>query len=120
MGLDTTHNCWHGPYSSFNSFRYDLGRQIGIDLDDYAGYRGEGVKDLESIEHDLMILFNHSDCDGGLSPRECLKIVNGLDNILDNLNTELKIETLKFEDKIKQFRDGCKKAAMLGENVEFY
>lgn len=113
MGLDTTHECWHGPYGSFKLFRYDLGRQIGINLDDYIGYGERGTKDLESIEHDLMPLFNHSDCDGELQPSECVKIANGLYDVLNNLNYELKIETWNFEDKIKQFMDGCKNAAEL-------
>lgn len=119
MGLDITHECWHGSYSSFNSFRYDLGRQIGINLDHYAGYGGVGVKNLESIEHDLMPLFNHSDCDGYLQPIQCGKIANALDGILSNLNHELEIETLNFENKIKQFRNGCRDAAKLNEIVEF-
>lgn len=70
MGLDTSHNCWHGPYSSFNRFRYSLGYQIGINLNDYSGYGKTGVKDLTKIEHELMPLFNHSDCNGILTVEE--------------------------------------------------
>jgi hypothetical protein len=29
MGLDTSHNCWHGAYSSFAHWRNDIGRVIG-------------------------------------------------------------------------------------------
>ena len=60
MGLDTTHDCWRGSYSSFNRFRYSLAEQIGINLDDYSGYN----------ENELMPLFNHSDCDGILTVEE--------------------------------------------------
>lgn len=120
MGLNTTHGCFDGPYSSFNSFRYDLARQIGIDLDDYIGYSNpEATKDLKSIDHDLMALFKHSDCDGELNPSECVKIANGLDQVLKKLNTELEVNSWNFEDTIKAFRDGCRKAAELNENVIF-
>ena len=68
MGLDTSHNAWHGPYSSFNEFRDMLAKQIGINLNDYYGYGG--TLDLMSIEHDIQPLLNHSDCDGELSVKE--------------------------------------------------
>lgn len=29
MGLDTSHNCWHGPYSAFARWRNDIARVIG-------------------------------------------------------------------------------------------
>lgn len=30
MGLDTTHNCWHGAYGSFKEFRELVGRAAGL------------------------------------------------------------------------------------------
>jgi hypothetical protein len=38
MGLDTTHNAWHGPYSSFNQWRHWLAEQIGIPLEIMEGF----------------------------------------------------------------------------------
>lgn len=38
MGLDTTHNAWHGPYSSFNNFRRQLAKHYGIPLDLMEGF----------------------------------------------------------------------------------
>ncbi len=32
MGLDTTHDCWHGPYSQFMRWRCWLAAQVGIPL----------------------------------------------------------------------------------------
>ena len=119
MGLDTTHNCWHGGYSGFNRFRYSLGYQIGIDLDDYLGYEGKKGKKLEDIDHDLMPLFNHSDCDGILTVEESKKIVNGLNSVLENFNEELECD-YNFKEKIIQFRDGCLDAISQNEIVEFY
>lgn len=119
MGLDTSHNCWHGPYSSFNRFRYSLGKQIGIDLDEYIGYGDKGTKDLASIEHDLMPLFNHSDCDGELSVEESKRIVNGLNNVLENFNEQIKAD-YNFKEKIVQFRDGCLDAISKNEVIDFH
>lgn len=119
MGLDTTHNCWHGAYSSFNRFRYSLGKQIGINLDDYIGYGDKGTKNLTEIEHDLMPLFNHSDCDGYLSLDESEKIANGLNQVLDNFNDKLDMD-FDFKDEIIQFRDGCLDAISKNEIVRFH
>jgi len=123
MGLDTTHDCWHGPYSSFNQFRHELAKQIGIDLREYMGYGGNGLKDLQSIPHDIMPLLNHSDCDGELTPDECKKIANGLGEILNNLKIDKENEYLSsgsFRQHIIQFMNGCVNAAFMGEHVEFH
>lgn len=119
MGLDTSHNCWHGPYSSFNRFRYSLGKQIGIDLDEYIGYGDKGTKYLTSIEHDLMPLFNHSDCDGELTVEESKRIVSGLNNVLENFNEEIKTD-YNFKENIIQFRDGCLDAISKNEIIDFH
>jgi hypothetical protein len=120
MGLDTTHGCWNGAYSSFNTFRHNLANQIGINLDDYRGYGGE--KDLESIEHGIMPLLNHSDCDGSLSVEESKSIAEGLSFILDDLTLppeeEFNPYNLKF--KIERFRNGLLDAIENDEIVEFH
>ncbi len=119
MGLDTTHDCWHGPYSSFNKFRYRLAEQIGINLDDYAGYKGAGKKDLSTIDHGIMPLLNHSDCDGVLTVAECASIVTGLESILEKLPEPT--EPLDdFKENIEQFIKGCKDAIGKNEIVEFH
>ena len=119
MELDTAHDCWHGPYSSFNRFRYSLGHQIGIDLDDYAGYGKTGVKDLTKIEHELMPLFNHSDCDGILTVEESKQIVIGLNKVLENFNDKIEAD-YDFKENIIQFRDGCLYAIERNEEVDFH
>jgi len=119
MGLDTTHNCWHGPYSSFKDFRNALAAQIGIDLNDYIGYGSpDATKDLTSIDHDLMPLFNHSDCDGILTVEESKRIVKGLNSVLKNFNDQLDAPYY-FKEYIEQFRDGCLDAISKNEIIEF-
>ncbi len=117
MGLDTTHNCWHGSYGSFARFRDALARQIGINLDEYEGFGGE--KEFITVNHDIVPLLNHSDCDGDLDVEDCKKVVNGLNSILENFNETLEFDP-NFKDKIIQFRDGCLDAISNNEIVEFY
>lgn len=38
MGLDTTHGCWHGPYSAFGRFREYVARAAGIPLPLMEGF----------------------------------------------------------------------------------
>lgn len=119
MALDTTHDCFHGAYSTFNRFRYSLAEQIGINLDDYHGYSGENpTKQLDEIEHDLMPLFNHSDCDGRLTIKECKRIVSGLNDVLENFD-ESKDFDFDFKSRIIQFRDGCISAIEKKQMVKF-
>jgi len=118
MGLDTSHNCWHGPYSSFGRFRRCLGEQIGINLDEYLGYNQNGTKYLDSIEHDIKPLLNHSDCDGSLTVKESRQIAKGLTQILKNFNEELPSD-YNFKEKIIQFRDGCLDAVSKKQKVKF-
>ena len=121
MGLDTSHNCWHGPYSSFNNFRKALASQIDIDLNDYAGYGEKGIKNLESIPHDIMPLLNHSDCDGELSPDECAKIAKGIDSILASFDEAKAVKyPYNFKEKALQFRNGCLDAFSKNETVDFH
>jgi hypothetical protein len=126
MGLDTSHNAWHGPYSSFNRFRHWLASKAGINLSEYYGYGSKtATKDLDSINHKIMPLLNHSDCDGELTPVECKQIAEGIDEILNGLSKE-EIEDPENEyhfshlNKAKQFRDGCILAHSLNENIDFH
>jgi hypothetical protein len=127
MGLDTSHDCWHGPYSSFNQFRHALASCIGIDLKEYRGYGGNyATKDLASIEHGIMPLLNHSDCDGELSVEESKSIAEGLTQILESMGDsdeyeiDKKYEVWRFKEKIEQFRDGCLYAIEKNEIIEFH
>ena len=118
MGLDTSHNCWHGGYGRFNRFRYSLAEQIGINLDDYIGYHENAKKNLSEINHDLQPLFDHSDCDGNLDVDDCIKIVRGLNQVLKNFNDKIEADS-DFKERIIQFRDGCIDAISKNESVEF-
>jgi hypothetical protein len=41
MGLDTTHDCWSGPYSSFARWREEVARVVGVPLPLMEGFYSE-------------------------------------------------------------------------------
>jgi len=51
MGLDTSHDAWHGPYTAFMRWRRWVAKQIGIPLDLMEGFYSwewDGSEDLMS------------------------------------------------------------------------
>ncbi len=38
MGLDTSHDCWHGPYSAFNRWRHAVAKAALVPLDLMEGF----------------------------------------------------------------------------------
>lgn len=118
MGLQTSHSAFNGSYTQFNDFRYCLAAQKGLNLDDYKGYRGQGEKELKTIKGGLSILFQMSDCDGFLTPDECLKIASELTEVLDNYKFRF-FDYKEFKANVKQFKRGCIWAFSVNENLEF-
>ncbi|MDG1949479.1 MAG: hypothetical protein P8J32_01495 [bacterium] len=123
MGLDTTHGCWNGAYSSFGAFRKELAEQIGITLSDYQGFGGNLL--FDGLKHGIISLLDHSDCDGELSPEECTSVAQGLQQVIDGF-TECKLlqkdkgTAEYFIERCERFRDGCLKAIAANETVEFH
>lgn len=109
MGLDTTHECWHGPYSQFMRWREWLAAQIGIPLclmDGFVKYtydqsdvdslgpvdkKRDAIRALAilgeaipwSILHGdpIVRVLSHSDCDGKIPWWECKGIALRLTEI---------------------------------------
>ena len=82
MGLDTTHDCWHGAYSAFMRWRQKIAEVAGFgNLDDYAGFDGE----KEFPDHPLTPLLSHSDCDGEIAVSECAAMADALEALLPAL-----------------------------------
>lgn len=131
MGLDTTHNAWHGSYSGFAEWRKWLAEQIGINLDAMDGFQSsfkqtpKKIIKWESLPHDdLHYLLNHSDCDGSITSKRCGKIAKRLDQILKkvkpNKNIVLDYESEWKVQATKDFSKGCKKAFKLKQNIQFH
>jgi hypothetical protein len=113
MGLDTTHNCWHGAYSSFSRWRKTVADAAGYgNLDDYEGFGGK--KRWPDVEDDiLVVLLHHSDCDGEIYSKDCLPLAIRLERLIVLIKDE------DWQETTQQFVDGLRLAAELGENVEF-
>ena len=105
MGLDCSHEAFHGAYSAFNQLRQqvckavggsfpphtdaELLRRLGVgDVAEAMRFKWEGdrwfVPDGVTREAwpGLYLFLCHSDCDGTLSPTECLLVADDLDRVL--------------------------------------
>lgn len=77
MGLDLqvkhfrTENTKIGSYSGFNDFRETWGRHLGFELREMEGFGGS----KPWTDEPLQSFFNHSDCDGDISPEDCKEIL---------------------------------------------
>ena len=125
MGLDTTHNCWHGGYHSFNVWRNKVAEVAGYEIKKYNGFDAP-VLDWDSITEEnlmgnwgklpsdpLIILFAHSDCNGYIQWRSTKKIAERLKEI------EPKLEKGFFQDATRNFIKGLLKAHAQKEKVVF-
>ncbi len=134
MGLDTTHGCWHGPYSQFMRWREWLNLFImkergeaGDDAAKQIGYLGatreaidkawaEGHYEDQSIP--INVLMMHSDCDGEIPADVCGPLADALEGLLrympeSGIYDEKRPATLRFIG-------GLRLAASKNEPVGFH
>ena len=130
MGLDTPHDCWHGPYSSFNRWRNRVAQAAGYPVGtpdgdymtqvllDYSPYTHEnyfGKWEIAPAEP-MIVLICHSDCDGYIYPEHAGPLADRLKELLPLLQGE---DDVWFLEKTKQFIKGLKKASKRNQKVEF-
>ena len=139
MGLDTTHDCWHGGYGSFSIFREVLARAAGWPQDGDDSYPASGGSRInwdslpagwlmgegwEAVPEDpLIILAAHSDCDGSLP----VFALSPLADRLEELRPKVYDATMEYApawadvmpERVDQFVKGLRAAAAAGEPVEF-
>ena len=115
MGLDTTHGCFHGPYSAFSDWRGNVCAVAGYGpLDEYVGFGGS-MEWPDPKEDPLILLLRHSDCDGEISAKDCGPIAARLMSILPSM----KICGNWYLYTTQQWIDGLNTASKAGECVEF-
>ncbi len=131
MGLDTTHECWHGAYSAFNRWRTIVARMtLGIELDRMEGFERRllvGGLDRKPVSWDpyrnrpIVKLLNHSDCDGEILAEDCLAIAEELEAIMIRARDVPPGHghMINFAYSTQRWIDGLKLAAANGENVVF-
>ncbi|MES1181174.1 MAG: hypothetical protein ABUL44_00110, partial [Flavobacterium sp.] len=119
MGLDTSHNAWHGPYSSFRYWREMIASKIGVNLQKMEGFNGD-IPFSTLPENPINVLLDHSDCDGEIKWEDCGPLADALEQLLPQLNDHTHPLPNYYSDKTKQFIEGCRLAYSLQENIEFH
>lgn len=138
MGLDTTHECWHGAYSAFHRWRLKLAEVAGYKIGEIKNSDGSIARDMVIIDwgritHDnimgkwkktpddpLMILIAHSDCDGKIYPRHAKALAKRLEELLVLLPKDDDIGHIgNWRSKTKYFISGLYAAAKEKKPVEF-
>lgn len=144
MGLDITHECWHGAYSAFNRWRDKLGEVAGYTYHESPNGRGGQHPDIDwgNIEatigrnllgkwpeipvrpdgtsDPLIILLAHSDCEGIIQKEYCNALANRLEELIPILGEEDGGGHIgSYADKTQQFVIGLREAAVNNEDVEF-
>ncbi len=120
MGLDTSHDCWHGPYSLFSRWREAIAKAVGIPLMQMEGYQRDRSISLSwnlFKDHPLVPLLNHSDCEGSIASADCTKIADALEALPlfpESWNAE------DWREPTRRFIEGLRRAAAAGEDVEFH
>lgn len=115
MGLDTTHDCYHGSYSGFHNFRVDVAKAAGIELDEMEGFTDDGPgRPWSDLKPDhIHILLNHSDCDGEIPVGVQIALADRLDELVP-LVSEC------WRGHVALFSAGLREANARGEDVRFH
>lgn len=149
MGLDCSHDAFHGAYSAFNRLRqfvcastggsfpphwvqgpddpqpkgteWELERRTDIPNDCFQCGEGFPTEEWPGLYEFL----THSDCDGEISPEMCVNVADDLERLLPAME-QMKWECAGhiaaaggFVSAVKTFIAGCRAAAAAGEPLEF-
>ena len=126
MGLDTTHNAWHGSYMRFSKWRNEVAEIAGYSIVPFGRYRipqplldwGKYTESnsmgewAETPADPLIVLLVHSDCDGLIMPQQALPLADALEALLPRMEGWTRVRTI-------QFILGLRLAVELDEPVEF-
>jgi hypothetical protein len=93
MGLDTTHDCWHGPYSAFKDFRDAVAVAAKAEFDYVPSYEGHPMRaymgwwdEEHNYTEPLDVFFVHSDCEGYIFPNDAQQLIPRLLRLLPRLD----------------------------------
>lgn len=138
MGLDTSHNCWHGAYSAFNRWRHGVAEAAGYavwQVKYESGQLSDTVMidwghvteanlygDWETTPTDpLIVLIAHSDCEGAIRPAQAGPLAERLAELLPALpDGDGGGHVRNWRETTQQFIDGLRAAATAGQDVEFH
>lgn len=144
MGLDTTHNAWHGAYSAFHRWRQKLAEVAGLPplelMEGFYANDGNPCHDpfwrmpqdapfraglpikWGCLKPDALYeLLYHSDCDGSIPPESCKSIADRLEELLPLLPEEDAGGHIGiWREKTFQFIKGLRKAAKTKTGLHFH
>lgn len=149
MGLDTSHDCWHGAYSAFHRWRKEIARVAGLPpLELMKGFYSPLSKSLSTFfcgdyekseyyfsslnerlpiswnclrRRPLNILLRHSDYNGVIPWRSCGPIARELEALIPLLADEDAGGHIgNWREKTQKFVDGLRLASSLKESVHFH
>ena len=137
MGLDTSHDAWHGPYSSFNELRRAICKAAGGSFPPHP--KGATTPDGQPMRPDMYYLddeyeaahpglsafLRSNDCGGvEFSPEVAAQIANDLEKLLPALASmdEGRMNMILrggFRGATAQYIAGCRAAAAAGEPLTY-
>jgi len=118
MGLDVSHDAWHGAYSAFSRFRTQLAEAAGVKLSQMEGFEGSQRWDMEDP---LSQLLNHSDCDGIIESKHLKLLAERIRATIKNSQDKnLGGHCGNWHAKAEQFATGCMAAYEDGEDLDFH
>lgn len=135
MGLDTSHDCWHGPYSAFMRFRQRLWQLAMRERDEKAGGRASQAPDLmdtkeymgkpgaPSLHHFLPVtdplvwFFDHSDCDGFIAAELTLPMAQRMEDLTKQMSERALYDDIR--PALDRFIKGLRLAGARKQKVTF-
>ena len=119
MGLDFSHCDASWSYSGFNNFRRRLAKEIGVDIDEMEGFNGD--RPWSEVDDDIVHLLDHSDCDGDLSPNQCVIVAIRLEELVKSWPDDINVRTRLsyYRTQAQLLAEGMRRAAAAAEPLEF-
>jgi len=139
MGLDTSHDCWHGAYSAFDRWRNIIAKAAGYEIWPVK----EGLRERDTIilhwgaitmdnvmgvwektpDDPIVVILVHSDCEGVIHPAQATPLADRLQEILPNIEDDDSAGHIKARGGnravTEKFIAGLRAAAEAGEPVKF-
>lgn len=138
MGLDVTHDAWHGAYSAFNRFRAAVCAAAGGSWPPHphgAELEGEPLTDQnrwyvpDSVTREawpgLYAFLCSGDCEGSFPPEVCLQMAADLERLLPALDA-MGADWGHLGraggpgGAARTYIEGCRLAASLGEELGYH
>lgn len=140
MGLDTSHDCWHGAYSAFTVWRNAVAEAAGYAvwpvqwhdkvcrptiMIDWGHIASENPGHLlgewnTSPADPLFVLFAHQDCEGVIHPQHAGPLADRLEEVYPHLEAVEGWQLEHLQNRTRKFIDGLRRAVAANEDVDFH